>query len=371
MAELVLPTLYYKDPKGRLREWTVAAVGDKVRTRYGIVGGAMQTSEKTATAKNVGRANETDGEQQALLEALALWEHKRTRQYAESKEEAKSIPVVLPMKLQPYDKHKRKIKFPAYVQPKLDGFRAMAMLDPESVDEDSVIFLSRSGRIYHAPHLEKEILPILLDVPNLVLDGEFYLHEKLTFEQLSSYIKRYREGSEQIEFHVFDCALLNEMEQPFSYRFNFLESVLLEFPNDKVKLVETVRVYNEEHLEEFHEQYRTRGFEGSVVRNYSGVYRFNYRSYDAQKLKDFLDEEYKIVDYTNGVGKFENAVIWICETKDGKQFRVVPTGTFEERAAMLANANSYIGKMLTVSYLNLTADGIPRHPVGLRIREAE
>jgi DNA ligase-1 len=37
----------------------------------------------------------------------------------------------------------------------------------------------------------------------------------------------------------------------------------------------------------------------------------------------------------------------------------------------LANKDTFLGKMLTVQYQNLTPDGIPRFPVGLSFRDYE
>jgi len=87
-----------------------------------------------------------------------------------------------------------------------------------------------------------------------------------------------------------------------------------------------------------------------------------------------MDEEYKIVDFTTGVGRFEGCIIWICQT--GKfpycnEFKVVPQGTMEERQETYQNADKHIGDMLKVKYFELTDDGIPRFPVGLGIRLTE
>jgi len=108
-----------------------------------------------------------------------------------------------------------------------------------------------------------------------------------------------------------------------------------------------------------------------MVRNLKGAYRIGKRSADLQKVKTFLDGEYRIVDYTEGTGNEKGCVIWVCETPDGRQFRVRPRGTQEERKVLFRNGDDYIGKMLTVRYQELTDDGVPRFPVGIAIRDYE
>ena len=58
-------------------------------------------------------------------------------------------------------------------------------------------------------------------------------------------------------------------------------------------------------------------------------------------------------------------------TKAGKEFSCRPRGTHESRAELFKHGKEYVGKMLTVRFQELTADGIPRFPVGIAIRDYE
>jgi len=65
-------------------------------------------------------------------------------------------------------------------------------------------------------------------------------------------------------------------------------------------------------------------------------------------------------------------VIWICETKDGKDtFRVVPNGTLKERMEWFQTGDQYIGKMLTVKFQGYSLDGIPQINKGIAFRLEE
>ena len=119
----------------------------------------------------------------------------------------------------------------------------------------------------------------------------------------------------------------------------------------------------------YEDRYIKRGFEGSMARNVNSKYLFGYRSVDLLKVKRFLDAEYKVIGFTEGSAVELGAIVFICETEDGQQFSVRPTGTHEERKEWFTRGDSFVGKMLTVKYQELSNDGVPRFPVGLHFRE--
>ena len=106
-----------------------------------------------------------------------------------------------------------------------------------------------------------------------------------------------------------------------------------------------------------------------MLRNAAGVYRANYRSNDLQKYKEFMEDEYRIIDFKEGEGRDLGAVIWVCETADGKEFSLRPRGSIEQRREWFNDGDSYIGKYVTVIFQELTEDGKPRFPVGKCVRE--
>ena len=109
--------------------------------------------------------------------------------------------------------------------------------------------------------------------------------------------------------------------------------------------------------------------EGTILRNIHGPYEIKKRSKHLQKYKDFQDDEFKIIDFTEGIGIDKGCVIWVCITKDGKDFRVVPNGTHKFRKEMFKNGKNYIGKQLTVKFFGYTKDGIPRLARCVTIRD--
>ena len=144
-----------------------------------------------------------------------------------------------------------------------------------------------------------------------------------------------------------------------------------------VKVVRTDFAAHEEDVYELQSEYLEEGYEGAIVRERDGEYKFGYRSNKLLKVKNFMDEEYEIIGFTTGVGRFEGSIIWICGTwndDEWVEFKVVPQGTMEERQKTYQNAMSHgegVGKLLKVKFFELTDDGIPRFPVGLGIRLTE
>ena len=108
-----------------------------------------------------------------------------------------------------------------------------------------------------------------------------------------------------------------------------------------------------------------------MVRNQNSIYKYKHRSYDLQKVKRFIDNEFEIIGGKDGEGRESGLVIYRCTTSGGLEFDVRPKGTHKERAKIFKDLDSYVGKLLTVKYQELTDDGRPRFPVGIAVRDYE
>lgn len=369
MTSNTLSMLYHQGKNGGIYSWRVWTDGPDILTEYGLVDGEKQVARKTATPKNVGRSNATTAEEQAVLEARAMWQKNRDRKYAESIEDAREE-LIRPMLAVDFEARKGKnVAYPAYIQPKLDGVRALAFWNGDHLE-----LMSRNGKswrdigsVEHIAAALERFLP-----KNTLLDGEIYAHGE-TFQQTTRLVKKYRAGeSEQLLFHPYDVIERDALDTPFSERFarfDWLSAQLAE--GDPVEVVRTEVVRAEEDVYDYHRQFVEDGFEGAMVRLAGGLYRYGVRSYDLLKVKSFLDSEYEIVGHKGGIGKFEHAAIWICRMPDGQTFDVCPRGTMEERRAWYVDGPTYYGSFLKVRYFETSEDGIPRFPVGEGIRAPE
>lgn len=359
LTSMSFPKLYGKTSKGATKVWSIETEGDTIVTTYGQLDGKMQTSRKVAKGKNIGKSNETTPEQQAVLEAESTWKKKKDKGYVETREET-SKEVFLPMLAKDFEKQKGKINYPAYAQPKFDGVRCMAYWDGDEVN-----LMSRSGKTYNVPHI-KEGLEATLP-KNLVLDGELYAEDK-SFQEVTRLVKKNRPESTDLKLFVYDCLLHEDRDMQFKNRYDTYTQWGSNVGTDFVRIVRCATVTDEADVYHRQRWYVAGGYEGAIVRNMDGVYKLKHRSNDLLKVKSWMDQEYKIVGFLKGSGKFSECPIWLCETEDGATFKVTPKGTFAERKAMLMSADIYLGKMLKVKYFELTEDGIPRFPIGEGIR---
>jgi ATP-dependent DNA ligase len=365
------PTLFHKTSKGAINTWEVWSDGPFVYTKWGQLNGKMQKSCIEVTPKNAGRSNSTTVEQQAELEAQSLWTFKLERKYYQSQKEAENQMIFLPMLAQSFDKRKRfltKEDYPAEIQPKLDGTRSLCHWDE---DENVIKLISRSGKEYILPHIADELEPELPG--NYVLDGELYVHG-LPLQDLNTLVRRTKNmnpESVKVEYHVYDIIDQNNLEMTWRERYKLLEQFFSANKFVKIKLVNTETVYGHEEVYEMQSDFLMKGYEGAVVRLRDGKYKFGYRSNSLLKVKSFQDEEFEIIDFANGIGKFSNCIIYKCKTKEGKEFDVVPKGTFEQREQWLKEGKSHIGKMLKVQFADWTKDLKPQFPIGIAIRLQE
>ena len=373
MAEL--PTLYGRATTGKIKMWkaTVRKLGDGtayLEVEHGYLDGKKQLdSRMIEEGKNIGKANETTPYEQACSEARSVFNKKKDEGYAETIDDIKdeSSGFFLPMLAQKWQDHAAKIKFPAVVQPKYDGFRCLAK------KEDGVVYLwSRKGKMLDVPTEIKEELGKILENGEAT-DGELYRHG-WGFQRIASAIKKRGVDTPGLHYYIYDNPVLNlSFKERFINRWSISAEMEVENPQSipetsRIKIVPTIEVAGKDALASMESKCIESGFEGLMVRNLAGLYQFKNRSYDLQKVKQFEDAEYEIIGGKEGQGRESGMAIFRCKTEAGIEFDVRPKGNVEERSAMWKNLSSYIGKPLTVKFQGLTDDGRPRFPVGLHIR---
>jgi DNA ligase-1 len=371
------PTLYKAHKGGALMQWTISVLENPdhstafdIWTEYGQVGGQLQTTrDMISEGKNPGKKNATTPEQQALKEAQARWEKQVKKGYVEDREKAArgedDIGGVLPMLAHRFDEHEAKIVYPAFVQPKLDGIRCIAI-----VENGKAQLFSRTRKpITGMPHIQRE-LEERFPEGRVVFDGELYNHEyKTNFEQIVSLVRQEEaaENHTAVQYHVYDLVL----PEPFITRWQLLQDLLGGHPSTQIVLVKTTWAEHRGSLDAAYSSFIEEGYEGAIVRNADGIYE-NRRSYHLQKVKQFQDAEFPIVGCNEGRGKLAGHAIFECETEEGQRFNVKLEGSTTYLKELYENPYLWEGKHLTVQFQGLSnKNRVPRFPVGLRIREDE
>lgn len=336
--------LVYAGEDGKSRFWRVWAESEDELTafiviEFGKVDGAIQRRHRKIGGKNIGRSNETTALEQARREA--------EKRYLDKKKSIDNGPIS-PMLAFEYTQHHLKINFPCIVQGKLDGERAI--FNPKTGK-----FTSRLGNIFHnLEHISNQ-----LSAANNILDGELY-SDAMPFEKLSGLLKRKVMVPEHllIKYHVFDVV----SQDDFQLRNNAVNNIS---NCENVVKVNAIHCKEPDDADHLLTTFVNDGYEGIMLRNLTGPYEHK-RSYNLQKYKLFKDSEFLIIDY-----KRENntdAVVWICETSSKLQFSARPADTISDRTLTDEQAAALVGKFLTVRYQELTTKGVPRFPVGIRIR---
>ncbi len=372
-----LPTLFKKSSTGAILEWRIRVEGTTIVTMHGQVGGKIQTTKDTVkTGKNAGRKNETGAAEQALKEAESKWTKQKKAGYVESIGAAEAGATdalieggVLPMLAKVYEDEVAKISYPVAVQPKLDGHRCIAMIETVKGKEPTVTLWTRTRkRITSVPHIELRLKTMAMKLKwgNYVLDGELYNHDlREDFEKITSAARKKQAGAEAetIQYHVYDMIAA----ECFKSRFGRLGDIILAGGRE-VELVNTKYANTADEAAMYFTLFQKLGYEGSMVRMLGIPYE-NKRSHQLLKVKVFNDEEFEIVDVEEGRGKLMGCGIFVCKKTDGATFNVKMAEENEGLRKYWEKKSEYVGKMLTVKFQGKTKDGIPRFPVGLRLRE--
>lgn len=361
--------LYSKSKKDKIKKWTIKIIKytDKsiIVTTFGNIDGKTKIyNREILNGKNIGKKNQTSHYEQALKEIHSKINKKKDEGYKDSEiddseTKNKKQHIIYPMLALNYKIRNHNIKFDCYVQPKIDGCRGI-FYNKE--------LYSRRGKIYNTLiHIKDEIY----NCP-FILDGELY-SDVLTFQELCGLIKKQKLNDEDkkniinIKYIVYDII----SEKPFDERYKQLKKYFNKKNFESIKLLLTEICKSKEDIDKKKDEYIKKGYEGLIIRNKNGIYKQNSRSSDLQKYKNSIDSEYKIINYKAGSGTEEGCVIWVCITKDEKEFNVRPVGSFNERRNLYKNADKYIGSMLTVRYQELSSNNVPRFPVGITIRDYE
>ena len=347
-------TIYKTDSKGKVRFLTVRTEGADLIQESGLLDSTSPVEHRsTCTGKNIDKSNETTPEQQAELEAQAKIDAKITEGYFETIESAKNTEVILPMLAKNYKDVCGKIDWskPVFVQPKLDGMRALAK--PGEM-------ISRKGNaIETMSHVMDEVDPLSLDG---LLDGELYAHG-LNFQENMRLIKKIRPGeTEKVMYHVYDMVY---RYLPFAKRYAILKDLVADCK--MIELVPTHQINSEEELKQWHAKFLSEGYEGTIIRHSDAGYAINHRDDQLLKYKDFLDMACEVIDV---IPSEKNPTQGVVRCK-------IAAGTFgcgmkfshAEREEILRNKDQYIGKMAEVRFFEYSEEGIPRFPVCCGFRE--
>jgi len=357
-----LPKLYKRDTTGKVREWTMQYGWNLdetlagTRTISGTQDGKKVTSEWFITeAKNVGRANATTNITQAKFEANAEFDKRIEKEYFEDVNAIDSYTAFKPMLA--HDFTKTPVES-GYTQPKLDGIRMVV---------NSRGLYSRSNKpIVAVPHIAEALADFIKTYPTVTLDGELYNHDlKDNFQKITSLVRKtvnigadeLKESKELVQYHIYDMFDSANPEMTFTQRAEWIQANVA---GDGLVLVQYDTADTSADIDRLYGEYTTAGYEGQMIRQ-DTAYQFK-RTKNLLKRKEFITEEYKVVEIQEGNGNWAGyAKRFILELADGTQFSSGVRGSQDKLAELLKTKDNV--NWATCRYFELSNDGVPRFPV--------
>lgn len=413
--------LFKLDSKNRIRVWSVKVKRENESSpffNYTVLSGLLDGKLKKQVTvikegKNLGKANETSPNEQAVLEATSNFNKKLDQGYKEVnvdetdsnyKDKLYAALVKLgktdaagrikPMLAKPYkmtNTLRREMRAGnVYAQLKYDGIRCLTRI----TNDGKIEFYTRGGKEHakRIPALEQlttELFQNMLiktelnnkKVYNLdgnyikpgdtFFDGELYSHD-LTFQQITAAVKaphKHPIWVSRIFYKIYDMPL---EDMPQSLRLKKMMR-LRQMPtnsNKRYEFVTSTLVHDEDNLNAIHTDAVSRGYEGLILRIADGEYQPNKRSSSLIKVKLFDEDEFEIVNVYEAE-KEPGCAMFSCVTDKGLQFETRPMGSQAIRNQYLQDKNNIIGKQATVKYFGYTDEGLPRHAHAKTVRDYE
>ena len=352
-----MKTLYGKDSKGELRVWSVYTEGADVVVKHGKLGGKIQEKRYAAEPKNIGKANETSPESQALLEAEAKYVKQLKSGYFPTQEEALGFVEFTPMKAHNYKDYSGKIKYPCYMQPKLNGQRLM-------IDKNGVAW-SKQGEPLELPAHWVGIKELAVQVGGL--DGEVYAGLEseggLSLQKIISAFRKPNEDTPKLKYFVYDIPTEGLTQEQ---RVALLMSIK---ENKNVVIVETFPCVNTEQGDSIYQEYVNMKYEGAVYRMPGGEYEFGKRSYNLIKRKPRQTAEAKVLSVEIDRNSWG---ILNCETFEGIRFKCqMKVDAGDKNYREYNNALELIGLVIEYEFEELSDSGVPTKPSGIAIRRVD
>jgi DNA ligase-1 len=244
-----------------------------------------------------------------------------------------------------------KIAKPMFVQPKLDGVRAVW-------DASKKALFTRNGKqITSCDHIVKALIALEVDHD---LDGELFCWD-MPFETLNGLVARKSasDACSSIEFHVFDFVCDKPTYQRMSWLPMLVGFLRKQSQRVPIKVVEA-RLLKPGQLQEWFDSFVADDFEGMVLREPESPY-IHDRTDALLKVKPVMDMEAEIIGFEpakTGRNKHTFAAL-VVRLPNGKQFRC--SGISDQQRSMLWRSKP-IGSLVTFSYEGFFKTGVPRFP---------
>lgn len=267
----------------------------------------------------------------------------------------------------------KNISFPAIIEKKADGtFREF------TVEDGEVTVISRSGESYEYPVIAEQ----LSKLPDGKYIGELTVRGTSNRAESNGLINSLEPPHQDIILECWDYVTLDEyynasikVQNKTKYidRFNRLKEIIKE--SDNIKIIDHKIVNNIQEAIEYTSELMNKGFEGTILKDMSNVFR-DGTAKDMLKLKIAFSIEVRITGFQEGTPgtKRENTFGSILYTSDDGFIKGRVSGfTDKQLEDFNSRRSELIGKIIEIEGNDLTkADGndyyAVSHPRFIEIR---
>lgn len=272
------------------------------------------------------------------------------------------IPVFNVMLAEPFERLFKRV----VVEPKMDGVRATGV----KINGNTTLFTRNGKQIDGFNDVIEELNNLSVD--NCVFDGEL-----MGKDYKDTMTKVFRKSEDKTSnYHIFDIITIEEFKEgksrePLVTRKAALKNILEGLNTKFLIYVEEMATLENPTIEQMNELTKkaiAQGYEGTMVKNADSYYQCK-RSYDWQKAKEFFSDEFTIVGFEEGEGKYKNTLGKVIIDVDGVKVGVGSGFTDVERKDIWDNKNQYLGMQIEVQYQEKIAKtGSLRFPTVKSIR---
>jgi DNA ligase-1 len=259
----------------------------------------------------------------------------------------KFIPVFEVMLAKPFERMFEEI----VVEYKIDGVRVIA------VKQNGITHLfTRNGkRIEGYNFIESDLNQMSVD--NIVFDGEIISGD---YTGTMNNLFAQKNGKVGI-YNIFDIIDIEDFsngkskevyyerlsrlnEESFKYGISTNKVNSLRFMDGTIVHYPTV-----EKLSELTDNAVKQGYEGIMIKDVNGFYECK-RGFGWQKMKPFFSDEYPIIGFESGTGKYKNILGKVIVDVDGVAVGVGSGFTDAQRMDIWNNQKQYLGRIIEVQY---------------------
>lgn len=250
------------------------------------------------------------------------------------------------------EKNLSKIEYPAYVQTKMDGMRAMVVFK-----DGGVTAYSRNGKIIDiSSQFESVEENFVLDGELLVFEDGFLLNRQTGNGILNKALKGTISNEERSQVRMiawdyipYDDFMNGICDITQNHRLLYLGDVIDRQPN--IRMIDYDIVSNFETAKDVYNEKLIVGEEGVILKNIKSKW-INKRSHDLVKMKEILEADLMITDVYEGTGKYNGMLgAFAVRDKNNNVEAAVGTGfSDDQRKTLWINKNKLKGKIVSVQY---------------------